>query len=176
MDATAAAATRGLLASRIRSRDALMVAVFFGGFQTLMPLIGWVLGEQLGPWVKAWDHWIVFGLLGALGVKMLHEAYQRDETEPPPDPSRVFGVRVLFVLAIATSIDALAAGVTLPLLDAPPITSLATIGITTALLSVLGLFLGRRFGAALGPRLDILGGLTLIGLGTKTLIEHLLGG
>jgi manganese efflux pump family protein len=180
MDATAVAATRGLLAPRIRLRHVLMVAVFFGGFQTLMPLLGWVLGEHIGPWVKAWDHWIIFVLLGALGVKMLIEARSAG-AEPAPDVAGkadrtrdVFDLRVMLMLAIATSIDALAAGITLPLLDAPPVATLATIGITTALLSVMGLFLGRRFGAALGSRLDTFGGLVLIGLGTKTLIEHLL--
>lgn len=176
MDATAVAATRGLLARRIQLRHVLLVAVFFGGFQTLMPLLGMVLGEQLGPWVKAWDHWIIFVLLGALGVKMLVEARgaAHEQDKPVDRTVDVFGLKVMLVLAVATSIDAFAAGITLPLLDAPPVMTLATIGVTTAGLSVLGLFLGRRFGAALGSRLDTFGGLVLIGLGTKTLIEHLL--
>lgn len=177
MDATAVAATRGLLAPRIRLRDVLLVAGLFGGFQTAMPMLGWFLGEHIGPWVKAWDHWIIFVLLGALGVKMLLEARKGPDAEAELAQQRtqeVFGLRVMIMLAIATSIDALAAGITLPLLEVPPVATLATIGITTALLSVMGLFLGRRFGAVLGSRLDAFGGLVLIGLGTKTLIEHLL--
>jgi len=176
MDATAVAAARGLATPRIQLRHMLLVAGFFGGFQALMPLLGWLLGSQIGPWVRAWDHWIVFVLLGALGVRMLREARAG---EPEAAGARVesadaFRWRVMLALAIATSIDAFAAGITLPLLDAPLVVSLTTIGVTTALLSVLGLLAGRRFGAALGPRLDALGGLMLIALGTKTLIEHLL--
>lgn len=176
MDATAVAAARGLATPRIQLRHMLLVAGFFGGFQALMPLLGWLLGSQIGPWVRAWDHWIVFVLLGALGVRMLREARApRDADEPVAARSvDAFGLRVMLALAIATSIDALAAGITLPLLGAPLAVSLATIGVTTALLSVLGLLAGRRFGAALGPRLDAFGGLMLIALGTKTLIEHLL--
>jgi putative Mn2+ efflux pump MntP len=174
MDATAVSAARGLATPRILARHVILVAVFFGGFQALMPLVGWVLGSRVGPLVQAWDHWIAFGLLGAIGGKMLWEARatKRDDDaeRPETDP---FGMRVMFVLAVATSIDALAAGITLPMLNAPFALSLATIGVTTALLSALGLFAGRRFGALLGKRLDVAGGLVLIGLGIKILVEHL---
>lgn len=175
MDATAAAAARGLTARRITTRDVLLVAGLFGGFQALMPLLGWWLGLRLGPLVEAWDHWIAFGLLGALGGKMLWEARGSDEPKAEADGDP-FGVRLLLVLALATSIDAFAVGVTLPMLRAPLVTSLVTIGVVTAVLSAFGLFAGRRFGALLGRRLDVLGGLLLLGLGTKILIEHLLAG
>ncbi|NUP10663.1 MAG: manganese efflux pump [Polyangiaceae bacterium] len=172
MDATAVAAARGLAASRILPKHVLMVALFFGGFQALMPLLGWFLGSALGPSVQAWDHWIAFALLGAIGGKMLWEARSKegDEADVAKD---LFGFRVMLVLAVATSIDAFAVGVTLPMLNAPFALSLVTIGCTTAILSALGLYAGRRFGAVLGKRLDALGGLALIGLGTKILIEHL---
>ena len=174
MDATAVAAARGLVTPRIRARHMLLVGGLFGGFQALMPLLGWLLGANIGPWIKAWDHWVVFLLLGALGLRMLQEARARTGAAPALAEADAYGLRVMLALALATSIDALAAGITLPLLDAPLFVSLATIGGTTALLSVLGLHAGRRFGAALGPRLDLAGGLMLIALGTKTLIEHLL--
>jgi putative Mn2+ efflux pump MntP len=151
-----------------------MVAAFFGGAQALMPLAGWLIGQKVGPFVEAWDHWIAFVLLGGLGGKMLYEARSNDQDDDQKaaeaDP---FGLRVMLVLAIATSIDALAVGITLPMLDAPFALSLTTIGVTTACLSAAGLFAGRRFGATLGHRLDAFGGIVLIGMGTKILIEHL---
>ena len=182
MDATAVAAARGLATPRIHVRHMLLVGGIFGGFQALMPLLGWFLGAQIGPWIRAWDHWLVFVLLGALGLRMLREARaaqtsssgQSGNVVAAAESANAFGLRLMLGLAIATSIDAFAAGITLPLMGAPLVVSLTAIGVTTALLSVLGLLAGRRFGAALGPRLDIAGGWMLIALGTKTLIEHLL--
>jgi putative Mn2+ efflux pump MntP len=173
MDAMAVAAARGFAVRRIQLRHVLLVAGFFGGFQALMPLLGWLLGSQLGSAIAAWDHWVVFALLGGIGCKMLWEVWHDEEDAQPLDEATAFGLRVMLALAIATSIDALAAGFTLPLLGAPLGLSLAAIGITTAGLSALGLFAGQRFGAALGKRLDVVGGLLLIGIGVKTLIEHL---
>lgn len=172
MDATAAAAARGLAAPTLRLRDVLLVAGLFGGFQAGMPLLGWLLGTRLGPAVMAWDHWIAFVLLGGIGLKMLHESRTRDD-DAPPEAKDLFGLRVLLVLAVATSIDAFAVGVTLPMLGAPFALSLTTIGVTTAALSAGGLFAGRRFGALLGRRLEAVGGLILLVQGTKILIEHL---
>jgi len=187
MDATAVAAARGLAAARISARELLLVALWFGGFQAFMPLLGWLIGSSLGPSVEAWDHWLAFVLLSALGGRMLWEAaaaataarrgsagapHERTRTAglPAADP---FGPRVMLLLAVATSVDALVAGITLPLLGAPLLVSLLTIGLTTALLSALGLLAGRRLGALLGSRLDAAGGLVLLGLGTKILVEHL---
>ena len=172
MDATAVSAARGLATPRILPKHVVLVAAFFGGFQALMPILGWFIGSRVGPLVSAWDHWIAFVLLGAIGIKMLWEA--RTAKDDSQDPNiDLFGMKVMLVLAVATSIDAFAVGITLPMLDAPFVVSIATIGITTAILSALGLFAGRRFGAVLGKRLDLAGGLVLIGLGTKILIEHL---
>lgn len=174
MDAAAVSAARGLATERILGRHVLRVALFFGGFQALMPLAGWFIGDQVGPWVAAWDHWIAFFLLGAIGGKMLWEARGGDaeEATPASDEAR-FGLRVMLVLALATSVDAFAVGVTLPILSAPLLLSIVTIGVTTAVLSALALYFGRRLGAMFGPRLDTVGGLVLIGLGIKILIEHL---
>jgi putative Mn2+ efflux pump MntP len=138
-----------------------------------MPLLGFIIGARFGRYVAAWDHFIAFGLLTALGLKMLHEARNAGEDEIGHDDDALFSARTLVVLGIATSIDAFVVGVTLPMLNAPLVLSLVTIGVTTALLSALGLYLGRRFGAMLGKRLDAFGGLVLIALGTKILVEHL---
>ena len=177
MDATAVAAARGMTVPVIRMRHVLLVAGLFGGFQALMPLIGWLIGAELGPYVQAWDHWIAFVLLAAIGGKMLWEARgQVDEQAELPAATRktdTFALKVMVVLAIATSIDALAVGFTLPMLGAELAPALVTIGVTTALLSVAGLYAGRKLGAVLGKRLDVIGGLVLIGMGTKILIEHL---
>lgn len=171
MDAMAVAAARGFSTPRIAARHVLLVAGFFGGFQALMPLIGYLIGSHAGQHLTRVGPWVVFVVLGGIGAKMLWEARHPEiESAPVQD---AFGLRVLLLLAIATSIDALAAGFTLPLLGAPLGLSLVTIFATTALLSALGLFAGHRFGAALGSRLDALGGLILIGIGLKTLLEHL---
>ncbi len=177
MDAAAVSATRGLALPRIAPRHVLLVAGFFGGFQMLMPLIGWLLGRRVGPVLQAWDHWIAFGLLVGLGGKLLWDAWGADRgDESQRSRGDPFAPRVMFVLAVATSIDALAVGFTLPLLKAPLLLSILTIGVTTAIMSTLALFAGRRFDMALGRRLDAVGGIVLMGLGTKILIEHLAGG
>jgi putative Mn2+ efflux pump MntP len=174
MDATAVSAARGFATARILPRHVLLVALFFGGFQALMPLLGWFIGSTVGRLVGDWDHWIAFALLGFIGAKMLWEARETDESGTLKDKD-LFGLHVMLALAIATSIDALAAGITLPMIGAPLLISVVTIGVTTALLSAAGLYAGRRFGALLGKRLDVLGGVVLIGLGVKILIDHLYG-
>lgn len=174
MDATAVSAARGCAARAVRTQDVLRVALLFGGFQALMPGLGWFVGESLGSVVRAWDHWIAFGLLGGIGAKMLWDARsQLDHGCPELGSKELFATRVLVLLAIATSIDALAAGITLPMLGAPMLFSLVSIGVITALLSALGMLVGRRFGKKLGRRLDAFGGLVLLALGTKILLEHL---
>jgi putative Mn2+ efflux pump MntP len=183
MDATAVAAARGLAVANVRARDAVRIALWFGGFQALMPAIGWAVGARVGDRFAAWDHWIAFVVLGGLGGKRLWEAWRGGAEETADAASGASGADgasadpfralVLVPLAIATSLDALAAGFTLPMLDAPFALSLATIGVVTALLSVAGVYTGRRLGATLGKRLDALGGLALVAMGTKILVEHL---
>ncbi|RYE91368.1 MAG: manganese efflux pump, partial [Myxococcales bacterium] len=156
-----------------RAGPALSLGLCFGVFQGMMPLLGWRLGAWLGPVIEAFDHWIAFVLLGGIGLKMIHESRQpADEDDGAPAPPTV-GVRELLVLGLATSIDALAVGVTLPLLPAPPPVSALVIGVVTAALSVAGYVVGRRFGAMFGRRLDAFGGVVLIGMGVKILVEHL---
>jgi len=171
MDAMAVAAARGLSVRQLLPRHAVLVAAFFGGFQALMPLVGWIIGRSMGAAIEAWDHWVVFVLLAGIGGKMIYEGWS--SAEKAVAEGNPFGIRVMLLLAIATSIDALAAGITLPLMHAPLALSIVTIGITTAILSAIGLVAGRHFGARIGPRLDIVGGIVLVALGLTTLLQHL---
>lgn len=179
MDAAAVAAARGLATPVLRPRHVLLVALFFGGFQGLMPWLGFLLGTSLGPLVQAFDHWIAFVLLVGLGAKMLWEARggadsADDSGKDQPPAADLWNLRTLLLLAVATSIDAFAVGVMLPMVQAPLLLSVLTIGVTTAVLSALALLAGRRLGALLGSRLDAVGGLVLVGLGIKILVEHTL--
>lgn len=178
MDAAAVSAARGLATPVVRPRHLVLVAVFFGGFQGLMPLLGFLLGSALGPLVQAFDHWIAFVLLVGLGGKMLWEARGGDDDDkddaPAVDGPDLFGLKTMLLLAVATSIDAFAVGVMLPMLEAPLWLSVVTIGVTTAVLSMVALLAGRRLGALLGHRLDAVGGVVLVGMGIKILVEHTL--
>jgi putative Mn2+ efflux pump MntP len=174
MDATAVAAAHGAATPRVRPRHVLSVALFFGGFQASMAALGWLAGRRVGPLVQAWDHWLAFALLAVIGGKMFWEGFTFESSRPgKSDGADLFGVRIMLALSVATSIDALAVGITLPMLNAPFALTISTIGLVTALLSALGLFAGRRFGALVGGRLDVAGGMVLIGLGTKILVDHL---
>jgi putative Mn2+ efflux pump MntP len=165
MDATAVAAARGAAAQTIRARDALFVGLLFGTAHVAMPLAGALAGEQVGAEIARWDHWVVFVLLVAIGGKMIWQANKSEEQK--------VGLAATLVLAIATALDALAVGITLPMLDAPLALSVGTIGGVAATATMLGLVAGRRFGARIGPRADIAGGLVLIALAIKILVEHL---
>lgn len=169
MDCAAVAAAKGLSVRRLSWRNALWMASMFGSFQLVMPVLGYFLGAALGPLVERWDHWIAFGLLAGIGLKMIFDAFGEGE-EDGADPFR-WGV--LLGLSIATSVDSFAAGVVLPMLEAPLAPSVVLIGVTAALLTLVGLWAGRRFGSFLGQRLDVLGGVILLGLAVKTLAEHL---
>ncbi len=182
MDAMAVSIASALAAPRVRPRDALLLAFMFGLFQAFMPVIGWAVGSQFNEYISAWDHWLAFVLLGGIGAKMIHEAFTHHHPGVPdapgvgetPRPERnPFHLGRLTLMALATSIDALAAGVTLPLLEVRMVTAAAVIGGVTFALCLLGVSVGRRFGESLEGKLDIVGGVVLIGLGTKTLIEHL---
>jgi manganese efflux pump family protein len=166
MDATAVAATRGL---RARRGEAVLLAALFGGFQAGMAALGWLLGDYGGRYVAAWDHWIAFGLLAAIGGKMLWDA-RRGDAAPEP---RSGGAVLYLGLALATSIDAGAAGITLPLLAVPPGFAVAAIGVVTALLTLIGYRAGNALGRRLGSRLEVVGGVVLIAIGVKMLVEHL---
>ncbi len=171
MDATAVAGARGLACKeRIRVQDALVLALFFGGFQAGMPAIGWALGAAFASRITGWGHWVTFVVLAAIGAKMLHEAFAKHDHEKPP--ADLFGIKVLTLLAIATSIDALAAGVTLAIGNVSIVLACVIIGVITAVMSFVGVYVGRRFGARFGKRLEIAGGVVLIALALKAIVDH----
>lgn len=168
MDAFSAAVTDGMIVKKIRFYDAIKVGLFFGVFQFLMPCIGNLVSGFATDIVERFDHWIAFVLLGFLGLHMIWES--RTEQEIPKNPLKNSS---LLLAAIATSIDALAAGVTLAAIDTPILFSSAVIGITAFLFSFGGVFVGKKFGGFLGSKAECIGGIILILIGVKTLVEHL---
>lgn len=174
MDAFAASVCKGLCMRRVAWRQALVIAALFGGFQALMPIIGWALGASFAGIIEPIDHWVAFVLLVLIGAKMLWEALHDQPEEV--DCSTVgpkLDLRELLVLAVATSIDALAVGVTLAFLGANIALAAAIIGITTFALSLAGVAIGSRFGARFERTATIAGGVILILIGAKILLEHL---
>jgi len=168
MDATAVSAARGLAAHR--SGEAALLAALFGGFQAGMSALGWLAGVWVGPYIAAWDHWVAFVLLVGIGGKMLIDAWRTRNDDGPPGPA----TPMLYLgLALATSIDAAAAGLTLPLVPVAPWIALVLIGAITAACSALGYYAGRFVGKHLGSKLSILGGLVLIGIGVQLLVRAL---
>lgn len=164
MDATAVSAARGLAARA--SREVVILPLLFGVFQSGMAALGWLAGRWVGPYIAAWDHWVAFGLLALIGAKMIFDAV-RGGAEPQKP-----GSTLLYLgLAIATSIDAAAAGITLPLLAVPIWLALALIGGITFACALLGFSVGRALGERVGPRLGLVGGLVLIGIGIDVLIR-----
>lgn len=171
MDAFAVAVCKGLCMPRMRWGQALVIALFFGGFQALMPLVGWLIGSLFAASIVAVDHWIAFGLLAFIGAKMLWDAFHEDD-EDPVCKTRI-DFRELTLLAVATSIDALAVGVTFAFLGVNILVAIAIIGLTTFVLSLLGVLAGHLFGAQFERPATIVGGIVLILIGCKILVEHL---
>ena len=174
MDAFAVAVCKGLGMKRLDARQALVIALFFGGFQALMPFLGWALGTQFESLITPVDHWIAFGLLAFIGAKMLRDALRGDDPEDLACPvDGRLDVRELAMLAVATSIDALAVGITFAFLRVDIAFSVALIGATTFFLSLAGVAAGHRFGARYEQAAGVAGGVVLILIGTKILLEHL---
>lgn len=170
MDAFAVSIASGITMEKLRIRYALRIAFFFGVFQAIMPIIGFTAGLSIREFISQFDHWIAFGLLVFIGSKMIYESLLLDGDEQKMDPDD-FGL--LLVLSIATSIDALAVGISLSLLNVDIFLPAFIIGIVTFILSYLGVFIGRRVGHLFEKKIEVLGGLVLIGIGLKILIEHL---
>jgi len=168
MDAFAVAVCKGLSMRKIDYGQSVVIALFFGGFQALMPLIGWFLGKQFEEYIVRWDHWIAFGLLGYIGGKMIWDAFHEEGDSCPTS----FRIRELFVLAIATSIDALAVGITFAFLQVTIGYAVSIIGCTTFVLSLVGVFVGNRFGSKYQSKATFTGGVILILIGLKILLEH----
>ncbi len=169
MDAFAVSVCKGLATGRMRKLDAVRIGAWFGGFQALMPLLGWLLGRQFESYITSIDHWIAFILLGFIGGKMIWEAVRGGEEETGGG----LGARELFVLAVATSIDALAVGVSFAFLNVNIWSSVAFIGVTTFVLSVFGALVGGRLGEKFKDRAEIAGGAILVLMGLKILLQHL---
>ena len=169
MDAFAVAICKGLSVRRLKPSHSLITGVYFGGFQALMPLIGYILGKQFESLVTSIDHWIGFVLLGFIGFNMIKES--RSCAECMDDS---FSPKVMLPLAVATSIDALAVGITLAFLKVNIITSVLFIGVITFTFSTIGVKIGNVFGAKYKSPAELTGGIVLILMGTKILIEHLI--
>ncbi|MBR7132932.1 MAG: manganese efflux pump [Clostridia bacterium] len=170
MDAFAVSICKGLAVGQVRPKHMAISGAWFGGFQALMPLIGFLLGSAFEKYVTAIDHWIAFLLLGAIGANMVKEAFGEEENCSDCD----FGFKTMFVMAVATSIDALAVGITFALLpDVNIIAAVSFIGAVTFLLSGVGVKLGNVFGARYKSKAELAGGVILIILGAKILLEHL---
>ena len=169
MDAFAVSVCKGLSVGRPRWWHCLICGVWFGGFQALMPLLGWLLGVRFQEVIVSVDHWVAFVLLGLIGFNMVREALSGEEEEL--DCS--FGLRSMFLLAVATSIDALAVGVTFAFLDVPIVPAITVIGCTTFCISLAGVFIGVFFGGRLQKWAELAGGVILVLLGCKILLVHL---
>jgi len=167
MDAFAVALSVGTSGHGQQARPAFRISFHFGLFQFLMPVIGWYLGAQLQQHIEAYDHWVAFGLLAAVGAHMIYESFQREPNGPPGDPTR--GLR-LITLSIATSIDALAVGLSLAMIGERIWYPSAVIGVVTAALSLLGIQLGNRLRGTFGKRMEQIGGVILIAIGVKILL------
>lgn len=174
MDAFAAAICQGLSMTRIKWGHALTVGLYFGGFQALMPFIGWMLGSQFADRIQQYDHWIAFILLVLIGGNMIREALSGDEEDAAQAETDLrLDHKKLFLMAIATSIDALVIGVTFAFLETAILPAIGIIGCTTFCISVAGVVVGCWFGARYKKRAEITGGAILVLLGIKILLEHL---
>ncbi|MBR5331860.1 MAG: manganese efflux pump [Muribaculaceae bacterium] len=174
MDAFAVSIGKGLSVKKIKLSHALSVGLWFGGFQALMPLIGYLLGSTFADIVSAFDHWVAFGLLALIGVNMIKESLEKDDDDCDCNKKTKnnFAIATMFTLAVATSIDALAIGVTFAFFKVAIIPAIITIGITTFIFSIAGLKIGNIFGCKYKSHAELFGGVILILIGLKILIEH----
>lgn len=168
MDAFAVSICKGLSVQKLKPKHMLLVGVYFGGFQALMPLLGYLLGKQFEWLITSVDHWIAFGLLVLIGANMIKESFDKSD-----EVNDSFSVKSMLILAVATSIDALAVGVTFAFLDVQIVPAIAIIGTTTFVLSVIGIKVGNVFGAKFKSKAELAGGIVLVLMGIKILLEHL---
>ncbi len=170
MDAFAVSIAKGIVISHERRRAAILLASFFGGFQMFMPVIGWYAGLGLKEIIAGVDHWIAFGLLAFIGSKMIYDSSTKDKE----NPEQTLRIHTLLTLAIATSIDALMVGLSFAFLQTSLVEPILLIGIITFSLSILGFYFGCGIGRLFGNKIKVIGGLILIGIGIRILLEHLL--
>ena len=168
MDAMAVAICKGLSVQKLKFRHAVITGLYFGGFQAAMPLVGYLLGRQFQAYIESVDHWIAFILLGIIGANMIKESFGEAE-----EVNCSFCPRAMLPMAIATSIDALAVGVTFAFLKVSIAPAVTFIGVVTFALSAVGVYIGHLFGARFKSKAEFIGGLVLILMGTRILLEHL---
>lgn len=173
MDAFAVSLSTGVTMCKMHLRHALRMAAFFGAFQALMPIAGWAVGRFAAKYVQAFDHWIAFVLLAVIGGKMVYEAMRAKDDPADTKKQDPHNVYILLTLAVATSIDAAAVGISLSFLNVDIIMPSIIIGVITFFISLLGTAIGCRVGDYFGSKVEIAGGLVLIGIGIKILVEHL---
>lgn len=171
MDAFAVCLCAGTTGFIAGSRPVFRLAFHFGLFQALMPTLGWLAGFGVERYIAAFDHWIAFGLLAFVGVRMARSGLAADDDGPCIDPSRG---RTLIMLAVATSIDALAVGLSFAVLRISIVWAVIVIGVVAAFMSILGIRLGGRLGQTFGKRMEVVGGLVLVIIGIRVVISHLL--
>lgn len=169
MDAFAVAICKGLAMKKLSWKNTLIIGLWFGGFQALMPTVGYLLGTRFEHYVTSIDHWIAFVLLALIGANMIREALSKEEE----NASDAVDVKTMFLLAVATSIDALAVGVTYAFLQVRIVPAVSFIGLTTFVLSIVGVKIGNVFGLRYKAKAEIAGGVILLLMGTKILLEHL---
>ena len=169
MDAFAVSVCKGLAMQKLNKKEMVKIGLWFGGFQAGMPAIGYFLGVNFEKYITAVDHWIAFALLCFLGINMLREAFSKEEEEA----CDATDIKTMFTLAVATSIDALAVGITFAFLKADLVTSVSLIGVITFLLSMVGVAIGHKFGIRYKRKAEMAGGVILILIGIKILLEHL---
>lgn len=168
MDAMAVAICKGLSVQKLKFRHAIITGLYFGGFQAVMPLIGYFLGRQFSTYIESVDHWIAFVLLSLIGGNMIKESFGKAE-----ECNCSFSPRAMIPMAIATSIDALAVGVTFAFLNVSIVPAVTFIGVITFSLSAVGVYIGHLFGAKFKSKAELLGGIVLILMGFRILLEHL---
>lgn len=171
MDAFAVSVCKGISMKKMDWKKACIVGLYFGGFQALMPVIGYFLGTSFQSIITNIDHWVAFVLLGIIGGKMIQEAFQKDKDEE--EYSSDVSVKTMLILSVATSIDALAVGITFAFLNVNLLLAITFIGLITFVLSVVGTKIGNRFGDKYKGKAEFIGGIILILIGFKILFEHL---
>ena len=173
MDAFAASVCKGLNMRRMNIKNMLVIGLFFGGFQALMPVVGWVLGKQFENYITSVDHWVAFALLVFIGGKMIYDVFEDKGEDDYGEKTDRVDVKEIFTLAIATSIDALAVGISFAFLQVDIVKAASVIGITTFLLSAAGVAVGNIFGAKYEKKATLAGGIILVLIGLKILLEHM---
>ena len=168
MDAFAVAICKGLSVRKVTFKHGLIVGLYFGGFQAGMPLLGYFLGSSFAKYIESFDHWIAFFLLGIIGFNMIRESREKEE-----ELNDSFGFKAMLPMAVATSIDALAVGVSFAIMKVQIGWAVTFIGITTFVLSAIGVKIGNRFGAKYKSKAELFGGIVLTVMGLKILLEHL---